>query len=164
MARLPACRSGPAKPRRRTGVLCDGVSELREEIAARTDNVAPGYISPAQPEVSSAMAWLMEECGVCASGAQQLIAYIVAGRAVLGAVPSKTTIIAERFFDEGGGMQLILHAPFGGRINKALGAGAAQAILPRIQFRTAGRGDGQRHQHLARRATQLSACRMSSSS
>ncbi len=53
--------------------------------------------------------------------AHQLIAYIVAGRAVLGAVPSKTTIIAERFFDEGGGMQLILHAPFGGRVNKAWG-------------------------------------------
>jgi ATP-dependent Lhr-like helicase len=67
------------------------------------------------------MAWLMEECGVCASGAQQLIAYIVTGRAVLGAVPSKTTIIAERFFDEGGGMQLVLHAPFGGRINKGWG-------------------------------------------
>jgi ATP-dependent Lhr-like helicase len=105
----------------RTGVLCDGVSQLREEITATTRGVAPGYISPAQPEVSSAIAWLMEECGVCASGAQQLIAYIVAGRAVLGAVPSKTTIIAERFFDEGGGMQLILHAPFGGRINKAWG-------------------------------------------
>ena len=63
----------------------------------------------------------MEECGVCECGAQQLIAYIVTGRAVLGAVPSKTTIIAERFFDDGGGMQLILHAPFGGRVNKAFG-------------------------------------------
>ncbi len=105
----------------RTGVLCDGVSALREEIAARTSSVAPGYISPGQPEVSAVIAWLMEECGVCASGAQQLLAYIVAGRAVLGAVPSKSTIIAERFFDEGGGMQLILHAPFGGRINKAWG-------------------------------------------
>jgi ATP-dependent helicase Lhr and Lhr-like helicase len=105
----------------RTAVLSDGVSQLREEIAARTKSVAPGYLSPAQPEVSSAMAWLMEECGVCASGAQQLIAYIVTGRAVLGAVPSKSTIIAERFFDEGGGMQLILHAPFGGRINKGWG-------------------------------------------
>jgi ATP-dependent helicase Lhr and Lhr-like helicase len=105
----------------RTGVLCDGVSELREEIAARTEGVTPGYISPAQPEVSAAIAWLTQECGVCPSGAQQLIAYIVAGRAVLGAVPSKTTIIAERFFDEGGGMQLILHAPFGGRINKGWG-------------------------------------------
>ena len=50
-----------------------------------------------------------------------LVAYIVMGRGVLGAVPSKNTIIAERFFDEGGGMQLILHAPFGGRINKAWG-------------------------------------------
>ena len=47
--------------------------------------------------------------------------YIVAGRAALGAVPTGTTIIAERFFDEGGGQQLILHAPFGGRINKAWG-------------------------------------------
>ena len=50
-----------------------------------------------------------------------MIGYIVAGRAVLGAVPTLTTIIAERFFDEGGGMQLVLHAPFGGRINKAWG-------------------------------------------
>jgi ATP-dependent Lhr-like helicase len=105
----------------RTAVLCDGVGELREQISARTPNVPPGYISPAQPEVAATTAWLIEECGVCASGAQQLITYIVAGRAVLGAVPSKTTIIAERFFDEGGGMQLILHAPFGGRINKAWG-------------------------------------------
>jgi ATP-dependent helicase Lhr and Lhr-like helicase len=105
----------------RTAVLCDGVGELREQISALTPNVTPGYISPAQSEVAAAIAWLIEECGVCESGAKQLIAYIVTGRAVLGAVPSKTTIIAERFFDDGGGMQLILHAPFGGRINKAFG-------------------------------------------
>ena len=105
----------------RTSILCDGVSELREEISERTRTVAPGNISPSQSEVASAMAWLMEECGVCASGAQQLVSYIVMGRAVLGAVPSKKTIIAERFFDEGGGMQLVLHAPFGGRINKGWG-------------------------------------------
>jgi ATP-dependent helicase Lhr and Lhr-like helicase len=105
----------------RTAVLCDGVGELREQISARTLNVTPGYISPAQPEVAATMAWLSEECGVCESGARQLLAYIVTGRAALGSVPSKTTIIAERFFDDGGGMQLILHAPFGGRINKAFG-------------------------------------------
>ena len=58
---------------------------------------------------------------MCESAAMQLVAYVVAGRAVLGAVPSKRTIIAERFFDDGGGMQLILHAPFGGRVNKAWG-------------------------------------------
>jgi ATP-dependent helicase Lhr and Lhr-like helicase len=105
----------------RTAILSDGVGELREQISARTPNVTPGYISPAQPEVAATTAWLMQECGLCASGAHQLIAYIVTGRAALGAVPSKTTIIAERFFDDGGGMQLILHAPFGGRINKAFG-------------------------------------------
>jgi ATP-dependent Lhr-like helicase len=105
----------------RTGILSDGVAELREQISTLTPNVPPGFISPAQPEVAAAIHWLTETCGVCHSGAQQLIVYIVAGRAVLGAVPSKTTIIAERFFDEGGGMQLILHAPFGGRINKAWG-------------------------------------------
>jgi ATP-dependent Lhr-like helicase len=126
----------------RTAVLCDGVGELRERISKMTPNVSPvdlGLLTPGagcdvqgastglhtyrgqHPEVAACIAWLMEECGICASAAHQLIAYIVAGRAVLGAVPSKTTIIAERFFDEGGGMQLILHAPFGGRVNKAWG-------------------------------------------
>ncbi len=105
----------------RTAVLSDGVGELREQISSLTSNTTPGYISPAQPEIAAASAWLMENCGVCPSGANQLIVYIVAGRAALGAVPSKTTIVAERFFDDGGGMQLVLHAPFGGRINKAWG-------------------------------------------
>ncbi len=53
--------------------------------------------------------------------AEQAIEYILQGRAVLGAVPTQATVIAERFFDEGGGMQLVIHAPFGGRINKAWG-------------------------------------------
>ena len=105
----------------RTDVLSVGVSDLRSEISERTAGVSPEFISAAQPEVASAVAWLMEQCGVCKWGAQQLVTYIVAGRAVLGAVPTRTTILAERFFDEGGGMQLILHAPFGGRINKAWG-------------------------------------------
>ncbi|GGA75360.1 ATP-dependent DNA helicase [Edaphobacter acidisoli] len=105
----------------RTAVLSDGVGELREEISRRTPNVTPGNISQTDSEVAATTKWLMDECGLCQSGAQQLIAYIVNGRAALGAVPSRSTIIAERFFDDGGGMQLILHAPFGGRINKAWG-------------------------------------------
>ena len=64
---------------------------------------------------------MKEECGLDDSGAEQMIEYVLQGRAVLGAVPTQTTIIAERFFDEGGGMQLVIHAPFGGRINKAWG-------------------------------------------
>jgi len=74
-----------------------------------------------QAQLADALAFLQRECFLCASAARQLIAYIVAGRAALGAVPTKTTLVAERFFDEGGGQQLILHAPFGGRINKAWG-------------------------------------------
>jgi ATP-dependent helicase Lhr and Lhr-like helicase len=73
------------------------------------------------PVVAEAVSWLREECGLDLSGAEQLIQYTLEGRAVLGDVPTQTTIIAERFFDEGGGMQLIIHAPFGGRINKAWG-------------------------------------------
>jgi ATP-dependent Lhr-like helicase len=105
----------------RTVELSQFVSDLREEIDRRTKNVLPGYISQTNPEVAETVAWLKQECGACDSGAEQLIGYIAAGRSVLGTVPSLTTIVAERFFDEGGGMQLVLHAPFGGRINKAWG-------------------------------------------
>jgi ATP-dependent Lhr-like helicase len=97
------------------------VSALRAEISARTPDVIPGYISQAHRQVANTVAWLREQCCVPDAAADQMIAYIVAGRAVLGAVPTLTTIVAERFFDEGGGMQLILHSPFGGRINKAWG-------------------------------------------
>ncbi len=105
----------------RTGVLSEGVSDLRAEVAERTRNVPPQNVHAAEPSVAACIAWLCEQCFVCESGALQLVAYIVGGRAALGAVPTTTTIIAERFFDEGGGQQLILHAPFGGRLNKAWG-------------------------------------------
>ena len=105
----------------RTDVLSGYVARLREQIATRAAKVLPGYVSQAHAGVADAATWLKQECGVCDGGAEQMIAYIAAGRAALGAVPSLTTIVAERFFDEGGGMQLILHAPFGGRINKAWG-------------------------------------------
>ncbi len=105
----------------RTGVLSDGVGELREEIATRTEGLSPAQVHPAHPVVAACLDWLVAETCVCRSGALQMIAYVVSGRATLGVVPSKTAIVAERFFDDGGGMQLILHAPFGGRINKAWG-------------------------------------------
>src|SRR5581483_749877 len=77
--------------------------------------------SPTQPVVAETVAWLKEQCGLDDAGAEQTVEYILQGRAVLGAVPTQQTVIAERFFDEGGGMQLILHAPLGGRVNKAWG-------------------------------------------
>ncbi|HYQ14768.1 MAG TPA: hypothetical protein VEQ58_03395, partial [Polyangiaceae bacterium] len=52
---------------------------------------------------------------------EQAVLYVRAGAAALGALPSVNTVVAERFFDEGGGMQLVLHSPYGGRINRGLG-------------------------------------------
>jgi ATP-dependent Lhr-like helicase len=86
------------------------------------------------PEIQNAVAWLKEECGLDDSGAEQAIEYIITGRAVLGEVPTQQTIIAERFFDEGGGMQLIIHAPFGGRINKAWGLALRKRFCRSFNF------------------------------
>ncbi|WP_131996537.1 DEAD/DEAH box helicase [Acidipila rosea] len=105
----------------RTLELSRFVSELRAEISSHTQTVVPGYLSQTNLEVADTARWLMDECCVTETAALQMIGYVAAGRAVLGTVPSLTTVVAERFFDEGGGMQLILHAPFGGRINKAWG-------------------------------------------
>ena len=78
--------------------------------------------------------WLKEECGLNESGAEQAIEYIAAGRAILGAVPTQQTIIAERFFDESGGMQLVIHAPLGGRINKAWGLALRKRFCRSFNF------------------------------
>jgi len=105
----------------RTEELSAHVGELRQRISELLPRTSPVGFSATQPEVAAAVSWLKEECGLDDSGAEQAIEYILQGRAVLGAVPTQTTVIAERFFDEGGGMQLVIHAPFGGRINKAWG-------------------------------------------
>jgi ATP-dependent Lhr-like helicase len=86
------------------------------------------------PEVQNAVAWLKDECGLDDAGAEQAVEYVVTGRAVLGAVPTTQTIIAERFFDEGGGMQLIIHAPFGGRVNKAWGLALRKRFCRSFNF------------------------------
>lgn len=105
----------------RTQELSEHIGVLREKISNMLPNTSPVALSAMQPDVAATVNCLKEECGLDDSGAEQAIEYILQGRAVLGAVPTQTTVIAERFFDEGGGMQLVIHAPFGGRINKAWG-------------------------------------------
>ena len=105
----------------RTAELSQQLGGLRKDISDRLLNVVPVEGWRNLPVVAETVAWLGEECGLDRSGSEQLIQYVLEGRAVLGEVPTQSTIIAERFFDEGGGMQLIIHAPFGGRINKAWG-------------------------------------------
>jgi ATP-dependent helicase Lhr and Lhr-like helicase len=96
----------------RTKELSEEVSALRLAIGERLDR---------QEELPAIAEWLSTECHVPRIGAEQMILYIGVSKKMLGAVPSTRCIVAERFFDEGGGMQLVLHAPFGGRINKAWG-------------------------------------------
>jgi ATP-dependent Lhr-like helicase len=91
----------------RTIELSHEVAALRKIIDERDD--------------ADAVQWLMQECALDTAGAEQAVAYVRAGKKVLGVVPTDRTIVAERFFDEGGGMQLILHTPFGARINRAWG-------------------------------------------
>jgi len=66
-------------------------------------------------------AWLVAECRVDAETARVLAEYLAEGARSLGAAPTHKRIVLERFFDETGGMQLVVHAPFGGRINRAFG-------------------------------------------
>ena len=106
----------------RTAELCAAVAELRREVAQRAADPA------------AAARWLMAETRVDLGGAEQLVAYVRGTLAALGAVPTLDTIVAERFFDEGGGMQLVLHAPFGGRINRALGLALRKRFCVTFDF------------------------------
>jgi ATP-dependent helicase Lhr and Lhr-like helicase len=118
----------------RTQELSAGVAGLRQEISDRLPNISPIGVSQNQPGVAETVAWLKEECGLDDSAAEQAIEYVLQGRAVLGAVPTQETIIAERFFDEAGGMQLVIHAPFGGRINKAWGLALRKRFCRSFNF------------------------------
>jgi len=118
----------------RTEELSGHVAELRQQVSDRLLATSPIGIFQNDPKVAAAVAWLKSECGLDDSGAEQSIEYILQGRAVLGAVPTQKTVIAERFFDEGGGMQLVIHAPFGGRINKAWGLALRKRFCRSFNF------------------------------
>jgi ATP-dependent Lhr-like helicase len=118
----------------RTQELSAHVAGLRKEISDRLHSTSPIGVSQSQPAVAETVAWLKQECGLDDSGAEQAIEYVLQGRAVLGDVPTQDTIVAERFFDEGGGMQLIIHAPYGGRINKAWGLALRKRFCRSFNF------------------------------
>src|SRR5579872_6257816 len=118
----------------RTQELSLQVATLREQISDRLPQTFPIGITQNQPAVSETVAWLKQDCGFDDSAAEQAITYVLQGRAVLGAVPTQNTVIAERFFDEAGGMQLVIHAPFGGRVNKAWGLALRKRFCRSFNF------------------------------
>ena len=99
------------------------------ELSQEVSNVRAAIAEEANP-----VDWLIQECGLDTRGAEQATLYVRAGVAALGALPSHRRIIAERFFDEGGGMQLVIHAPFGARINRAWGLSLRKRFCRTFNF------------------------------
>ena len=93
----------------RTLELSEEVSRLREDL------------EPLLNDESNAQQWLVDETGISPEAAVQAITYAAAQKAALGLLPTCKRVVFERFFDESGGMQMLIHAPFGGRINTAWG-------------------------------------------
>jgi ATP-dependent Lhr-like helicase len=133
----------------RTHELSLAVSRLRQEIADRCtaapqgsgvedgavrEFVGPDPGDPGNIDESPAFRWLQETLTVSASAAAQAVAYIAAAQAALGAMPNSHTVVFERFFDESGGMQFIIHAPFGSRVNRAWGLALRKRFCRSFNF------------------------------
>ena len=132
----------------RTAELSAEVSSLRAELdRLLTSGIDSSFNNRFTPHASrfthdvssltpyaSPVQWLRQECALDQRGALQAIEYVLAGKAVLGTVPTQQTIVAERFFDESGGMQLVLHTPFGGRINRAWGLALRKRFCVTFDF------------------------------
>ncbi|ABS24621.1 DEAD/DEAH box helicase [Anaeromyxobacter sp. Fw109-5] len=106
----------------RSAALSAEVSALRAEL------------EPRLADPPAAIAWLVAEAALPEAGARQVVDYLAAGRAALGALPTQDTLVAERFFDEAGGMQLVLHAPFGARTNRAFGLALRKRFCRTFDF------------------------------
>jgi ATP-dependent Lhr-like helicase len=109
----------------RTDELSASVSRLRTEMAARLG---------ADPSGEGALRWLVDDIGIAEPAARQLVEYLHAAQAALGCLPTHDTIVLERFFDEVGGMQLVVHSPFGSRINRAWGLALRKRFCRKFNF------------------------------
>jgi len=110
----------------RSDELSFGVARLQDEIDRRLGE-SGGQLQPL-------LAWLQSDIGLAPDSAEQLLDYLACTREVLGALPSQQTLIMERFFDESGGTQLIIHSPFGSRINRAWGLALRKRFCRTFNF------------------------------
>jgi ATP-dependent Lhr-like helicase len=109
----------------RSNELSQSVSRLREAIAEKLETDAAG---------EAALRWLVDELGIGLPAAQQVAEYLAAGHAALGCLPTLETIVLERFFDEAGGMQLVIHSPYGSRLNRAWGLALRKRFCRKFNF------------------------------
>ncbi|HTW38283.1 MAG TPA: DEAD/DEAH box helicase [Steroidobacteraceae bacterium] len=106
----------------RTDPLSFAVSRLRQEV----EQELTGSREAALLHLSQA--------GIGEPAASQLLDYLAAARAALGCLPTQATVVFERFFDEAGGMQLVIHAPFGSRVNRAWGLALRKRFCRQFNF------------------------------
>ena len=122
----------------RSDELSRAVSDLRADLeaglkACTTSGSAPENVLVVQA-FRPAVDWLAVETGIPIAAAEQIVAYLAESRRALGVLPTQDTLVLERFFDESGGMQLVLHAPFGSRINKAWGLALRKRFCRQFNF------------------------------
>jgi ATP-dependent Lhr-like helicase len=117
----------------RTIELSEELSALRSELDARLDTTADGP-TDAHARRIAAEAWLRDVAHVDGFGAAQAVDYATAQRNATGFLPSHTRILFERFFDETGGMQVVIHSPFGDRINRAWGLALRKRFCRTFDF------------------------------
>ncbi len=115
----------------RTYELSTEVAQLRTDIASRRPLLETDDRVAAR---DGAVGQLMSECGLSVAAAEQAVDYVWEGATALGAVPTQTCLVAERFFDESGGMQIIIHAPLGARINRAFCLGLRKKFCRAFDF------------------------------
>ncbi|MGZ8231305.1 MAG: DEAD/DEAH box helicase, partial [Burkholderiales bacterium] len=100
----------------------DEVSAAVSRLRSGADERLPAPDEPRQPgDLAAAIAWLRDHYDLSPSAAEQIAEYLAEGKRCLGVVPTADKLVVERFFDEAGGMQLVVHAPYGSRVNRAWG-------------------------------------------
>jgi ATP-dependent Lhr-like helicase len=121
-----------ARLRAQIGQRLDAAARARSRAdTAAGDDKGSGPPSAVLQEVIDAIA---EETGAGPEAARQVVEYLARARAALGTLPTQDTLALERFFDESGGMQLVLHAPFGSRINRAWGLALRKRFCRTFNF------------------------------
>ena len=109
----------------RSDELSGSVSRLRAEIEERLRLDRQG---------EGALRWLTQDLGLGSAAAEQLVDYLRAAHGALGCLPTQDTLVFERFFDEAGGMQLVIHSPYGSRINRAWGLALRKRFCRKFNF------------------------------
>ncbi len=118
----------------RTVELAAAVASLRREVAERLTRRGERRGERHCERHCEAVEILRGEAGLDEAGAEQIVRYIEETRTALGVVPTQETLVAERFFDESGGMHLVIHAPFGARINRAWGLALRKRFCRTFDF------------------------------